>query len=323
MVPVLIMNAILIAIAILLLIAEKFLVTYGECKISVEQDGNKEITVQGGEYLLSYLNQHNIEISSSCGGKASCGYCKVKVLNGGGPILPTEEIYMSREEKANGMRLACQVKVRNDLIIEIPDFLVTVRGMVKNHNYNAAQKWNFNISKQTTGTLAPANMSKLSAADEATMHGIIKEYKDKEGVLVPVLQKSSDAFHYLSEPVLHYISTNLKVPLSTVFRVVTFYNAFSLKPRGKYVITICLGTACHVKGAGDILDTFERELGIKNGETTSDRLFSLEGVRCIGCCGLAPVLKINEDVHGLMTRKKVADLIKKYREAPIYGEIKH
>lgn len=317
MVPVLIMNAILIAIAILLLIAEKFLVTYGDCKISVEQDGKKEITVQGGEYLLSYLNQHNIEISSSCGGKSSCGYCKVKVLNGGGPILPTEEIYMSREEKANGMRLACQVKVRNDLSIQIPDFLVTVRSMVKNHNYNAAQKWNFNISKQTSGALALASSGRLAAADEAIMHGIIKEYKDKEGSLVPVLQKSSAAFNYLSEQVLHYISVNLKVPLSTVFRVVTFYNAFSLKPRGKNVVTICLGTACHVKGAGNILETFERELGIKNGETTSDRLFSLEGVRCIGCCGLAPVLKVNEDVHGLMTKKKVAELINKYREASI------
>lgn len=314
-IPILIMNAILIVIAVLLLIAEKFLVTYGECKITVEQEeGKKEIAVQGGDYLLSYLTQHGIEVSSSCGGKASCGYCKVKVVNGGGPILPTEEIFMSREEKAGGMRLACQVKVRNDLAIYIPDFLSTVRSMVKNRNYNPQQKWNFRISQQSYN-VSTAEVPALPPGDVTKLHSIIKEYKDLPGPLVPVLQKSNDTFNYLSEPVLRYISVNLKTPLSTVLRIATFYNAFSLKPRGKYVITVCLGTACHVKGSADILSTFEKELGIKNGETTEDRLFSLAGVRCIGCCGLAPVLKVNEDVHGLMTKNKVADLINMYRKA--------
>jgi NADH:ubiquinone oxidoreductase subunit E len=103
-------------------------------------------------------------------------------------------------------------------------------------------------------------------------------------------------------------------PISELYRIATFYNAFSLEPRGKYVINICMGTACHVKGAADILATFERELGIEMGQTTDDKLFTLDAVMCIGCCGLAPVLKINEDVHGLMTKKAVPKLIKKYRD---------
>jgi NADH:ubiquinone oxidoreductase subunit E len=98
-----------------------------------------------------------------------------------------------------------------------------------------------------------------------------------------------------------------------VFRIATFYNAFSLEPRGKYQITICTGTACHVKGASDIVAAFEQELGVKSGETTEDMMFTLDAVRCIGCCGLAPVLTINEEVHGLMTTKKVPELMDKYR----------
>ena len=102
-------------------------------------------------------------------------------------------------------------------------------------------------------------------------------------------------------------------PLSAVYRIATFYNAFSLEPRGKYVVTICTGTACHVKGAADILAAFEEQLGIKSGQTTDDMRFTLDAVRCIGCCGLAPVLTINEDVHGLMTTKKVPELVDMYR----------
>ena len=103
-------------------------------------------------------------------------------------------------------------------------------------------------------------------------------------------------------------------PISELYRIATFYNAFSLEPRGKYVISICMGTACHVKGAADVLSTFERELGIKMGQTTDDKLFTLEAVMCIGCCGLAPVLKVNDDIHGLMTKKKTRELIKMYKD---------
>lgn len=117
-----VINGILLVIAVLLLLAEKFLVTYGECSLGV--NGEKKIAVQGGENLLNYLNQHKIFIPSACGGKATCGFCKVKVLSGGGDILPTEEVYVTKQEKEEGMRLACQVKVKKDVDIYLPEYLL-------------------------------------------------------------------------------------------------------------------------------------------------------------------------------------------------------
>jgi Na+-transporting NADH:ubiquinone oxidoreductase subunit F len=144
--PLIVMNAILFVIAILLAIAERLLVTYGECKIILRQeDEEKEIKVQGGNSLLTYLTAHNIKISSSCGGKGSCGYCKVRVMSGGGQLLPTEEIFMSREEKQNNMRLACQVKVKEDITIYIPDFLETIISMVKNQTFKTDRRWRITI----------------------------------------------------------------------------------------------------------------------------------------------------------------------------------
>ena len=141
-VPVLVMNGLLLIITIVLLIADKLLVSYGDCKISV-LEGNevKEITVEGGINLLTALNDNGFNVSNSCGGKGSCGYCKVQVPEGGGQILPTEEIWMSRQEKLNNMRLACQVKIKNDITIEIPDFLTVVHQMVLSKNFDANKKW--------------------------------------------------------------------------------------------------------------------------------------------------------------------------------------
>jgi len=144
--PLIVMNAILFVIAILLAIAERLLVNYGECKITLRQeDEEREIKVQGGSSLLTYLTAHNIKISSSCGGKGSCGYCKVRVMSGGGQLLPTEEIFMSREEKQNNMRLACQVKVKEDIVIYIPDFLETIISMVKNQTFKTDRRWRITI----------------------------------------------------------------------------------------------------------------------------------------------------------------------------------
>jgi len=141
-IPVLVMNGLLLIITIVLLIADKLLVSYGDCKISVrEGDEVKEITVDGGINLLTALNDNGFNVSNSCGGKGSCGYCKVQVPEGGGQILPTEEIWMSRQEKLNNMRLACQVKIKNDITIEIPDFLTVVHQMVLSKNFDANKKW--------------------------------------------------------------------------------------------------------------------------------------------------------------------------------------
>lgn len=140
--PVLVMNVLLLVVTLLLALADKLLVSYGKCKITVsEGDEKKEFTVEGGANLLTYLIENNIEISSSCGGKGSCGYCKVQVKDGGGPILPTEEIFMSRQEKANNMRLACQVKVKNDIEIAVPDYLTIVREMVVNKKFDPNKRW--------------------------------------------------------------------------------------------------------------------------------------------------------------------------------------
>jgi NADH:ubiquinone oxidoreductase subunit E/NAD-dependent dihydropyrimidine dehydrogenase PreA subunit len=155
----------------------------------------------------------------------------------------------------------------------------------------------------------------ISVKDMEIMNKIIEEYKDAEGGLVPVLQKANDTYNYLPEPVLRYTAEKLDIPLSVVCRIATFYNAFSLEPRGKHIITVCLGTACHVKGAGKVISALENKLGIKRGETTEDMLFTIETVRCIGCCGLAPVLKVGENIHGLMSKAKVPELISAYKNA--------
>lgn len=141
-IPLLVINIILFTITVLLLIANRLLVTYGKCKITVVKDDKEnEIEVMGGENLLSYLIANNIKIPSSCAGKASCGYCKVQVPSGGGDMLPTEEIFMSRKEKQSNVRLACQVKVKNDINVLIPDFLLTVKEMIENKTFDESKKW--------------------------------------------------------------------------------------------------------------------------------------------------------------------------------------
>lgn len=155
----------------------------------------------------------------------------------------------------------------------------------------------------------------ISVKDMEIVQNIIKDFEISERSLVPILQRANNTYNYLPESVLRYIADQLNMPLSMVCRIATFYNAFSLEPRGKHIITLCLGTACHVKGAERIAATFESELGIKRGTTTKDMIFTLEAVRCIGCCGLAPVLKVGEEIHGLVNKGKVPELLKQYQNA--------
>jgi len=140
--PVAVMSSILLIITVLLIIADRLLVNYGTCKLTIEKDGEENtIEVEGGQSLLSYLIDAGYEINSSCGGRGTCGYCKVRVSEGGGELLPTEEIFMSRAEKAGHMRLACQCKVKNDMKVEIPNFLEIVREMVLHNKFNAKKNW--------------------------------------------------------------------------------------------------------------------------------------------------------------------------------------
>jgi NADH:ubiquinone oxidoreductase subunit E/ferredoxin len=310
-VPVIIINLILLIITILLAIADKLLVSYGPCKITVHQeDEAKEFIVQGGSYLLTNLTENNIKITSSCAGKASCGYCKLW-LKGGGPILPTEEIFMSREEKLTGMRLACQVKVKEDLEIYIPDFLTTVRSIVKNKTYDPKLRWRFimNSHESLTGEKAK---TKLVHKDREKVHEIIQEYRDVPGATVPILQRIGSTFNYLPEPVLRLTAKAIDMPLSEVHRVATFYNAFSLEPKGKNIIKVCMGTSCYVKGGRRILQSMQNKLGIKVGQHTEDLKFSLETVSCIGCCGQSPVISVNDEIYGYCKVNMIDDVLHKY-----------
>ena len=313
--PILVMNGILLAITVLLAVADRLLVTYGQCKINVTKDEETQtFKVQGGSFLHASLKECGVGVTSSCGGKATCGYCKVQVLDGGGPVLPTEEMFLTREEKNQGVRLACQVKVKQDIEIFIPDFLTTVRNIVDNELYDAKLKWAFTRGK-LYHDLEEKGKVGFSEEEEAQAHEIVARHGEEQSSLVPVLQDVNASFHYLPEAVFPMIADGLQVPVSTVYRVATFYNAFSLKPRGKHTIAVCMGTACHVKGAAGIMSALERDLEIKAGETTPDMLFTVDAVRCIGCCGLAPVLTVGEDVHGQMSVRKVAGLIESYRGA--------
>lgn len=143
---------------------------------------------------------------------------------------------------------------------------------------------------------------------------LIAPFPLQQSSLLPMLQRVQDEFRYLPRQALLRVSQSLKVPFSQVFRVATFYNAFSLTPRGRFEINVCMGTSCHVRGAPKVLEQFERILGVKPGETTRDRLFSLETVNCVGACALSPVVVIGEDYHRGMTPARVKPLLESYRK---------
>ena len=141
---------------------------------------------------------------------------------------------------------------------------------------------------------------------------IIDKYKREKKALISILQDIQQEYNYLSKDVLLHIKERLNVPLTQIYGVATFYNIFSLKPRGRHLIAVCTGTACHVRGAGRILEKLERDLKIKNGEVTKDLRFSLESVRCLGCCSLAPVIRVDEDTYGRVRQDKLVKILKGY-----------
>jgi len=144
---------------------------------------------------------------------------------------------------------------------------------------------------------------------------ILEKYECNPHMLVPVLQEIQSAYSYLPEEVMNYVATALNITPGAVFGVATFYSHFTLEPKGKYVIRVCDGTACHVRKSTEIIKTFQSELGLNEKKHTSDdMLFTLEEVACIGACGLAPVITINEDVYGAMTKEKTIELVKKIKE---------
>ena len=147
---------------------------------------------------------------------------------------------------------------------------------------------------------------------EERLRKVIEEHKGQPGATMPVLQAAQEIFGYLPEEVQIMVAEGLDIPLSEVYGVSTFYSFFTLNPKGKYQISLCLGTACYVKGASDVLEAVEKHLGICPGPITPDGKFSLDACRCIGACGLAPVMMINNDVYGRLTVDQVGSILDKY-----------
>lgn len=157
-----------------------------------------------------------------------------------------------------------------------------------------------------------SNSASAIEFDYERVEAILKLYQGKEGVTIPVLQAVQEEFGYLPRPAIEHIARRLRIPVSRIYGVVTFYAQFHLKPRGKNIIRVCKGTACHVQGGAKIVERIEEILGIKVGETTEDLKFTLEQVACIGCCALAPVMMINNEPYGRLTPKSVRKILAQY-----------
>jgi len=150
------------------------------------------------------------------------------------------------------------------------------------------------------------------AAEEEALSELFGKWKDTKGALIPVLQGAQEIYGYLPREVLARIAQELKLPPSRVFGVASFYAQFHLEPRGRNVVRVCLGTACHVRGGAQIFDETRKQLGVDDGETSGDLRYTLETVACLGCCGLSPVVMVNDDTYGSLTTDKLAPILEKY-----------
>ncbi len=150
---------------------------------------------------------------------------------------------------------------------------------------------------------------------DAALEEILGEYKHEKGALIPVLQKTQEVYGYVPREAMARISQELKVPMSKLYGIATFYAQFHLKPRGENIVRVCQGTACHVRGGARILEAVQKELGIKPGETTTDLRFTIEPVACLGACGLSPVMMVNDDTYGRLTPEMVPEILARYARA--------
>lgn len=157
-------------------------------------------------------------------------------------------------------------------------------------------------------------MAKLQGHAVKQITDIVERYKNEETPLMMILEAIQTEYGYIPLEVQELVSSLTGIPVAEIYGVVTFYSFFSLKPKGKYVIGVCLGTACYVKGGQQVMDKFSEMLGIKPGETTDDGLFTLDALRCIGACGIAPAISINGKVYPKMEVNKVAPIIKEYHD---------
>ncbi|MGD8966496.1 MAG: NAD(P)H-dependent oxidoreductase subunit E [Anaerolineae bacterium] len=149
--------------------------------------------------------------------------------------------------------------------------------------------------------------------DVTVVEGILERHDRAPSAIIAIMQDVQDEVNYLPEGTLRYVADRLGIPASKIFRLATFYRAFSLEPRGRHVINVCTGTACHVRGAVKIVDALEREIGIQAGETDEQLEFTLETVNCVGACALGPVIMVDNEYHGQMTGARAVRMIKKLR----------
>ena len=153
-----------------------------------------------------------------------------------------------------------------------------------------------------------------SAEAQQQLEHTLEHFEDRRSSLIPILQEIQSTFFYLPEPALRRVARKLQIPMSEVYQVATFYRCFSLKPRGKHLVQVCLGTACHVRGGDLILERAETEAGVvAPGNTSADLQFTVEPVRCLGCCGLAPVMRVDKDTFAHLEQGKVRGVLNKYR----------
>ncbi|HWQ03189.1 MAG TPA: NAD(P)H-dependent oxidoreductase subunit E [Candidatus Nitrosotenuis sp.] len=155
-------------------------------------------------------------------------------------------------------------------------------------------------------------MSTVAEVEPKQLEALLGHFDDHREALIPILQEIQSTYYYLPQPVLRRVAQKLEIPLTDVYQVATFYRCFSLEPVGKHVVQVCLGTACHVRGAPSVLDRLLTELNLGAPGTTRDLQFTVRTVRCIGCCGLAPAIRVDNNTHARMTQSKVRSMLKRY-----------
>lgn len=156
-------------------------------------------------------------------------------------------------------------------------------------------------------------MVKASVEKDKKFNEVLEKLKKSKGALIPLLQATQEIYGYLPKDSMEKVAKLLRIPFSEVFGVATFYAQFHLKPKGKHVIKVCSGTACHVRGGSSVLDAVEDLLGIKNGETTEDLMFTIEPVACLGACGLAPVMMVNDESYGRLSKETISSILNQYK----------
>jgi NADH-quinone oxidoreductase subunit E len=153
--------------------------------------------------------------------------------------------------------------------------------------------------------------------DKESLRQLLEKHESEPGALIPILQEIQESFGYLPEEALVFVSEEVEIPLGKIYGVVTFYSQFYLSPRGKNIIRVCHGTACHIGGAERISEAVSEELGVGEGATTEDGEFTVERVACLGCCSLAPCVMVNDETHARLSPRKIKRIVKKYRKTRV------